>query len=387
MFISVVFYLFTTLIQRKTSIKKSLISDIAGFILFVFSIILTNPRGIGGAQASTFIIISILIFSFAISKAIFDTNSETTILASLVFLAFMFIPLNALISTSVSVVDNIKKNDFNKYQVQFKPVNYPEINFIKENTVYKNDFLVLVLRPILYIHTDRIPASGNYYYLPWQARYNKHPIFNTKIDINSDLIKNKPSIIYCDKWKVWDLYDFPDYAGEVTNILNNNYVKMDDYQYLYVRKDVYKKILENTSFIKNEEKNTVYGEILPGNYFDETFIPLTKHIVEVKLLLATYTHKCTGYLSLKLMKNNHVLAEEIQDLASIGDSAWDDFNINVDNLDTNAKYTLRLTTIGTTNNQTITWWAKKSDVIKACDAFINGNKIDADFCFKIRMIK
>jgi len=94
-----------------------------------------------------------------------------------------------------------------------------------------------VFLPRWYLLTKRLPSSGAYYYLPWQAAYNRSPVLGYKIDPCADLVSVLPKLIVWDRWKVWDRYDVADYAPCLVEIMQRDYLAISGTQFL-LRKPV-----------------------------------------------------------------------------------------------------------------------------------------------------
>jgi hypothetical protein len=88
-----------------------------------------------------------------------------------------------------------------------------------------------------YLLSDRLPASGAFFYLPWQEKYNEHPILGIKIDACQEIDKYRPKIMLIDKWEVWTKYRWDSYAGCIQKIIDEYYSQIPDRPY-YVRKDI-----------------------------------------------------------------------------------------------------------------------------------------------------
>jgi hypothetical protein len=97
--------------------------------------------------------------------------------------------------------------------------------------------LATVFLPQWYLLTKRLPSSGAYYYLPWQAAYNRSPVLGYKLDPCADLRAAPPKLIVWDRWKVWDRYDVADYAPCLVEIMQRDYVAITGTQFL-LRKPV-----------------------------------------------------------------------------------------------------------------------------------------------------
>lgn len=136
-----------------------------------------------------------------------------------------------------------------------------------------------------YLLSKRLPASGYFFYLPWQKEYNSNPVLGIKIEPLKDILSNKPKVILADKWKVWNKYEWEDYAKEVEDVLKREYVQFEDKPY-YVRKDLIKAPLSkksHNSVLVPSQKLNVNSPIQLSNSmyaFEE--------ICEVYILFATY---------------------------------------------------------------------------------------------------
>lgn len=88
-----------------------------------------------------------------------------------------------------------------------------------------------------YLTSRRLPASGYFFYLPWQENYNKNPKFGISIDACKQIREAAPKVMLIDKWKVWDRFPWDSYAGCVQKLLDSNYRQVPDRPY-YIRNDL-----------------------------------------------------------------------------------------------------------------------------------------------------
>lgn len=88
-----------------------------------------------------------------------------------------------------------------------------------------------------YLASERLPASGHFFYLPWQEKYNENPKFGVMIDACDQIRTSKPKVMLIDKWTVWNKYSWDSYGGCIQAILDDNYYQVADKPY-YVRKDL-----------------------------------------------------------------------------------------------------------------------------------------------------
>ncbi|MCE1191029.1 MAG: hypothetical protein LWW96_02625 [Acidovorax sp.] len=90
-----------------------------------------------------------------------------------------------------------------------------------------------------YIVADRLPASGNFFYFPWQEKYNEDPQYGIKIDACQQIADYRPKVMLLDKWKVWDRFPWESYAGCIQTIVDEHYTQVPGRPY-YLRNDIYR---------------------------------------------------------------------------------------------------------------------------------------------------
>lgn len=88
-----------------------------------------------------------------------------------------------------------------------------------------------------YLVSGRLPASGHFFYLPWQEKYNENPKFGVLIDACKQIREAAPKIMLIDKWNVWERFPWDSYAGCVQELLDSSYRQVPDRPY-YIRKDL-----------------------------------------------------------------------------------------------------------------------------------------------------
>lgn len=90
-----------------------------------------------------------------------------------------------------------------------------------------------------YILADRLPASGNFWYLPWQGTFYNNPLFGLKVDSCKEFEVQKPKIIFIQKYSfggiAWDDYVQPC----INELLKIHYTQTKGKKY-YIRNDVYR---------------------------------------------------------------------------------------------------------------------------------------------------
>jgi hypothetical protein len=90
----------------------------------------------------------------------------------------------------------VPQSDFPKYKGTMKYSSEPVYEFVRSITKERNDLLVTNYGALIYLKADRLPASGNLFYLPWQAEYDRSPIDGYRIDICGDIERHRPAVIW-----------------------------------------------------------------------------------------------------------------------------------------------------------------------------------------------
>lgn len=207
-------------------------------LFFAFSVVLLSPRGGIGFQRGAFMIAALGIFSASsllfLQKYIIKFNPRAFLRVFFGLLITLFI-FHRAGSDAISSHHGVKSEDFPKFTSYMRPdLDDGLVSWMAAN---KNDFLALIFNPSIYVKNEVLPASGHYYYLPWQAAYNRNAIDGYKIDLCEDIIHRKPTLIWFDNWKVWDKYAISDYEPCVIDLIKSNYNRIADISPLYVRSD------------------------------------------------------------------------------------------------------------------------------------------------------
>ncbi|MBK9197573.1 hypothetical protein [Candidatus Skiveiella danica] len=124
-----------------------------------------------------------------------------------------------------------------KFEARKVP-NETEFSLIAQLYTEKDDRIIAYsFNNIEYIAANRLPASGHFFYLPWQEAYNKNPKFGIKIDACKEISEYRPKIMLITKWNVWDRYPWDSYAMCIQGLIDKGYTKYLDTQ-IYVRNDL-----------------------------------------------------------------------------------------------------------------------------------------------------
>lgn len=90
--------------------------------------------------------------------------------------------------------------------------------------------------PHEYLAAKRLPASAQFFYLPWQAEYERQPpVLGVALNACADILRNKPKLILLDRWLVFDRYPWESYAGCVQEIVDRDYVRVEGKPYYVLR--------------------------------------------------------------------------------------------------------------------------------------------------------
>ncbi len=234
--------LYTTLLFQyvpKLSTTKKMSSNAVLFVLCMLSIMYANPRSSIGFQATTMVIYLLgfiaLIFGLSFEQKVkFPKQWFLSILIILTvnisFIAAQFLTVTHLYDSNPLKYYKLKTNSL-------KISNEYDFKFIREIVRPDEKILALPLVPSFYIQTDRLPASGNYYFLPWQNRYSEQTLWNYKIDICADIKNNKPKVIFLDsRTKIWNINP-ETYLKCIIDELNTKYLRTSIKEDLWIRAD------------------------------------------------------------------------------------------------------------------------------------------------------
>jgi hypothetical protein len=160
-----------------------------------------------------------------------------------------------------------------------------------------------------YLASGRLPASGHFFYLPWQEKYSENPKFGVLIDACAQIKESRPKVMLIDKWNVWDKYPWNSYAGCIQNLLDTNYQQVPDRPY-YVRKDLIHGF-EN-SFISNANRKMIpslpLSEADPIQLmFAKTFqkgLHAEKKLIGLAIMFGTHVRVNPGTARLMLRRAN-----------------------------------------------------------------------------------
>lgn len=113
-----------------------------------------------------------------------------------------------------------------------------EFSKLVDRLTTKEDLIIsYTFKNYQYLLADRLPASGNIFYLPQQDIYSKNPLFGVNIDTCKEIADYLPKIMLINKWKAWNRYRWEDYGACVQETMDKHYIQVFDKPY-YIREDV-----------------------------------------------------------------------------------------------------------------------------------------------------
>jgi len=203
--------------------------------LIVCGVLFTNPTGDLIDHNNAFLIPNFALFSLAIALLMQRSVARPSIWGSTAALASA-IAAAAAMGWAANLADTVFGAE--NSAARLKPEDSEIYRFIRSITREDGDLLSLIDNPIVYVRAARFPASGNIYYLPWQATYNRSAFGGYKIDICSDIRRRRPTVIWFFNWRVWDKESIETYEPCVLAYLVKDYAPIGFDSPWHVRKDI-----------------------------------------------------------------------------------------------------------------------------------------------------
>ena len=134
----------------------------------------------------------------------------------------------------LSLIVPMDKNRLNSKKI---PENTEYALLVKKLTNQDDRIIAYSFQNHQYIFADRLPASGNYFYFPWQEEYNNNPRYGIKLDACQDIKNNKPKLMLIDKMNINGEYPWESYAQCIQKIIDRDYSQLLGKHY-YIRNDL-----------------------------------------------------------------------------------------------------------------------------------------------------
>lgn len=222
------FILLSAIITSRLYINFSILR-LLSFAVVLPSILLLNAKGgLGFPEAPLFIVILTFISAYIPIILQYATIYLRTISSTIV------VVVSFLLFLSPSTIHGLTPDKY--WRATFSPIHNDEYNFIRKMTPAGKTILATPFVPAIYIWADRLPASGQFFYLPFQAAYSRSPFNGYVIDFCSDLLKSDPPIIVYYDGPVWGNYLLPNYEPCFGEILASRYARNPTYSNVYVRR-------------------------------------------------------------------------------------------------------------------------------------------------------
>ncbi|PLC48049.1 hypothetical protein CR159_20195 [Pollutimonas subterranea] len=304
-------------------------------LIFVFAIALVNPRGGIGIHDAGFVILNMSLFALSAALCLQSPRFSTprasaaqivigamaTIVAVLIF--------EQVSRHGISSPHQTPKNELRQHVVRMRPADAPVFEFIRSVSKPEGDMLALIFNPGVYIRSDRRPASGHYYYLPWQAAYNKNSVGGYKIDICKDIAERRPSVIFFDDWKVLQTYPIDEYEPCVPAIIKDKYTAVGNGSQLYLRSDL---LTADTKSHQAEDMRLQPSPQLsteqPLKLSMTTGPASQKGLKRIGIRFGTYAQQNAGEAELRLVRADGTEYRQIFPLSDLADNAYRHFDLD-----------------------------------------------------------
>ncbi|MCX7087958.1 MAG: hypothetical protein NTV00_07890 [Methylococcales bacterium] len=227
-------------LNKTDNAKDIALKSCAIFLLFM-AVLLVNPRGLSGFQNAGFVVLNFaaisLLAAFVLQKQISKLSASNTIQALVCIVLLIFLT-EYVSKAAVSTIHGVTKKEYPLQLVDIKPSDDPVYHYIRSIVKENDTILSLPFNALLYLKVNRLPASGHYYYLPWQAAYNRMPFLEYKIDLCNDIDIKKPPVIWFNNWRVWDTFSMSEYEPCIPNSLERHYIQHPDWENFFIRTDL-----------------------------------------------------------------------------------------------------------------------------------------------------
>lgn len=221
--------------------RTRFVATVASLGIMAIGVVFTNVLGRGAYADSGFLITNVALFSMAAALFLergFLAESRSHVRRALLLFASPVI-LAFPVCSYANLWFGIRSDEAGRYVATMKPDSSAVYNVVRAITKEDGDLLALIFNPDIYIKANRIPASGDIFYLPVQTDYNRSPVAGYKIDICSDIRTKKPAVIWFFNWLVWNQYSIDEYEPCVLALIVQGYTPMSFDSPWFIRNDVF----------------------------------------------------------------------------------------------------------------------------------------------------
>lgn len=219
--------------------------------------------------------------------------------------------------------------DSEKLESSRNPVSTEFSRLVQEVTAKDDRIIVYSFNNNEYIAADRLPASGYFFYLPWQEKYNENPKFGIKIDACKEISEYLPKIMFIDKWKVWNNFPWESYASCIQGVLDKEYVQYPGRPY-YLRKDVAEVFFQGLNNVKTKMQPSAQLDVLAPIKIHMTVRHKEKNaeLKSVGLMFGTHIRKNPGVAELRLKRLDGSYFTQRFPLPGLADNQYRYFDID-----------------------------------------------------------
>ncbi len=136
---------------------------------------------------------------------------------------------------------------------------------------------------IFYVHTDRLPASGQFFWMPWMNDYSKDPVEGYPLDLCKRMQENPPKAISYMDMDIWG--NMPDtFMGCFKELLATRYFPSIKVEHVWIRADI------------AVQRDDIFQTSIISEDFDPSYLPanLRKKVQTARMKYAKLQHTVTG---------------------------------------------------------------------------------------------
>lgn len=258
----------------------------------------------------------------ALNLSLIDTNSLASKQVALGFLLLCMVKISLILP-----------GDKQKITSAPIPTETEFSRLVAEFTVPEDRIIAYSFRNFEYLASGRLPASGHFFYLPWQEKYNENPKFGISIDACKQIKEAAPKVMLINKWKVWDRFPWDSYAGCVQKYLDSNYRQIPDRPY-YIRNDLLRGV--DDYFSTRNRKMIPSPPLSEGSSIklkiDKDLMEASQNrkLVALEIMFGTYVRVNPGVAQLILERENGEKVNIDFPLPELEDNRYKRFAISED---------------------------------------------------------
>lgn len=151
----------------------------------------------------------------------------------------------AFVFFALAIVDTLRpplKHALGALAMTPIPAGDDNSGIIRDVTLPDDRILAYTFANSTYLFADRLPASGYFFYFPWQAAYSRDPVLGINIDACRDIRLERPKAVLLDRQPAFNLplpqFLWRSYGSCIDDAVAHDYVKLLS-RPLYLRSDVF----------------------------------------------------------------------------------------------------------------------------------------------------